>query len=141
MSDALPEINWNEIDLPNHLTMPWVLKNILMKYKCISRGYSPSWCYKEFFEAYPEFLEPVKERLKTVTTGYPSIFAAHLYHYGLMSEEEIIEIITNDSVTPEHTKNLVLLELCDLHGGVWYNMCAGKIRPESPINVLELRSL
>ena len=33
MSDALPEINWNEIDLPNHLTMPWVLKNILMKYE------------------------------------------------------------------------------------------------------------
>lgn len=96
-------IDLSGVKLPHLVTMPWVIKT-LRKLGIENRGVCRLWCYKEFFMAYPEYLQDTLTFLENTTTGNPSLVVLHLHTAGLVDDEYAATFIANDTTTPYLTR-------------------------------------
>ena len=96
-------IDLSSVVLPQNVNMPWVIRT-MRRLGIENRGVCRLWCYKEFFMAYPDFLEPVLKFLENNTTGNPSLVVLHLRIADLINDEYAENFIANDTTTPYLTR-------------------------------------
>jgi len=97
--------------LPDNPTIGW-LKRLMKELNLNSDRVIEDMCYKEFFEAYPDYV-PVAMNLIEKSDGPKSFYAYNMYKHGIVTIAWMKKMIEEDNYSKENNLLYVLNKLKD----------------------------
>jgi len=97
--------------LPENPNIDW-LKKFMSELNINSDRVIRDMCYKEFFNAYPDYIELAKKIIEE-SNGSKSIYAFNMYKCGVVDIEWLKNIINIDTDTKENNMLYILNKIKD----------------------------
>jgi hypothetical protein len=99
------------IDLPpTIITWTWA-RDVINSLGGNTSRVTKTWCYEDFYNAFPEFTDIFKKICEDTTQGYPSILASKMYECGSVDLDWVMSIVLQDELSDLSAMNMSLAKL------------------------------